>query len=304
MAIRVATFHTSSRILTETLRTQARLSELQLQEATGKVSTDYGGLGTSASRLLNLEVSKSRAQSYATAASLSLGRVEEMYDVCGSIVTVLTELRSKISQATGTLDSTSAAAIQDVARNLLGETILAMNRQYEGRYLFAGDAVNSLPVDEASLPATESVPISTDTAYYQGGSQKASVRLSNDEVLTYGYLASDTAFSKALHVLNLVATVDISSDDAAAAEANTAVLEAIDAMTTVQTMLSLHAQTLERVQQDQLDYIDYADSAASSIGEVDIAAVQVSISTYTAQLQASYSAIAKVAALRLSDYLS
>jgi flagellar hook-associated protein 3 FlgL len=229
--------------------------------------------------------------------------VQVLYSTCDSLIDVLTSLRSKISQASGSLDTVGAQAIQEVARNLLKDAISLMNAQYAGRYLFAGDAIDTLPVSEALLPAVEPVPISTDTAYYNGGDTRTAVRLSSEEVLTYGYLASDTPFSKALHVLNLVATNDISSDDAAAAEANRAVLDAIGEVTNVQTMLSLHAQALERAQQDRLDYVDYADAMASSVGEVDIAEVQASMSTYTAQLQASFSAIAKIANLKLVDYV-
>jgi flagellar hook-associated protein 3 FlgL len=303
MAIRVATFNSSSRVLAETMRTQARLNKLQLQEATGKISTDYGGLGSTAGRLLNLEVTKARAQSYADAASLSNGRVEVMYDTCGSLVDVLTALRAKISQASGSLDTSGAKAISSQAKNLLAEAVSLMNTQFEGRYLFAGDAVDVRPVDESQLPATEPVPIGTSTAYYQGGDTKATVRLSSEETLQYGYLASDTAFSKTLHVLNLVATVDITSDTTAASEASDAVLDAIAEMTNVQTMLSLHSQTLERVQQDRLDYVDYAKEMASTVGEVDIAQVQATLSSYTAQLQASFSAIAKIAGLSLVSYV-
>lgn len=303
MAIRVATFNTSSRILAESMRTQARLSELQLQEATGKISTDYGGLGSASGQLLNLEVSKARAQSYADAASLNGDRVQVMYSTCDSLVDVLSSLRSKISLASGSLDSVGAAAVQEEAKYLLQQAVALMNTQFAGRYVFSGDAVDTVPVDATKLPATETVPISTDTTYYNGGSTPAAVRLSSEEVLTYGYLANDPAFSKALHVLNLVATVDISADSTAAAAANSAVLDALDGITNVQTMLSLHAQTLERVEQDRLDYVDYADAMASSVSEVDIAEVQASLATYTAQLQASFSAIAKISSLKLVDYV-
>jgi flagellar hook-associated protein 3 FlgL len=303
MAIRVATFNTSHRILAETIRTQAHLSQLQIQQATNKVSTDYGGLGSSAGQLLNLEVSKARAQSYADAASLSGNRVQVMYSTCGALVDVLTSLRAKISQASGSLDSVGAKAIQEEAANLLKEAVMLMNKRDAGRYVFSGEAVDTVPVDDTKLPAVEPVPISTSTAYYDGGNTPPAVRLSSEEVLTYGYLASDPAFQKTLHVLNLVATVDISSDKTAAAEANSAVLDAIGEMTNVQTMLSLHAQTLERSRQQWLDSVDTADAMASEVGEVDIAQVQASLSTYTAQLQASFSAIAKISNLKLVDYI-
>ena len=74
-------------------------------------------------------------------------------------------------------------------------------------------------------------------------------------------------------------------------------------MTTVQTKLSLNSKMLERAEQIQTDYVDQATSMASALGDVDVAAVAASLSTYEAQVQAAYSAIAKVQALSLVDYL-
>ncbi|NJO54226.1 MAG: flagellin [Bacteroidales bacterium] len=304
MSMRVATFNTSARMLETTLATQARLTELQMQQATGKISTDYGGLGSSAGRLINVEVSKARAEAFAKAASLSADRVEVMYDACGAIVDVLTELRAKISQASGSLDSVGGQAINAVAAELMEEAAALMNTQFEGRYLFAGSRVDTKPVDLSVLPAQSTAPTSFDTSYYNGDDAVTSVRVSNDDVIEYGVTAADPAFEKTLRVFNLVANMSVVPlDTAAMSEASSMVLEALDAMTTVQTMLSLDARALERAEQNQLDYVDYAESMASNLGEVDIAAVTAKLSTYEAQLQASYSAIAKIQSLRLVDYL-
>jgi flagellar hook-associated protein 3 FlgL len=304
MSMRVATFSASARMLATTLGTQARMNELLIQQATGKISTDYGGLGSSAGRLVNVEVSKARAEAFAKAASLSGDRVEVMYDACGSIVDVLTELRAKISQATGTLDATGGQAINAVAAELMEEAASLMNTQFEGRYLFAGSRVDTKPVDLAALAAQSTAPTTADTSYYVGDDAITSVRVSNDDVIEYGVTAADPAFEKTLRVFNLVSNMSVSPlDTAALTEASSLVLDALDSMTAVQTMLSLDARALERAEQNQLDFVDNAAAMASTLGEVDIAAVAASLSTYEAQLQASYSAISKIQSLRLVDFL-
>lgn len=303
MAMRIATFAASSRVLDETLRSQAQLAKLQLQEASGKISTDYGGLGSTAGRVINVEVSKQRAQAYADAASLSDDRVQVMYDTVGSLVDLLTQLRSDLASASSGLDGTSGAAINATAAEMLNEAASLMNSQFEGRYLFSGSRVDTKPVDVSSLAAATATS-AADTSYYQGDDTVTSVRVSNDDVVSYGVLASDPAFEKTLRALNIVANMTVSPLDSDALDAaSDLVLEAIDGMTTVQTKLSLNSKMLERAEQIQTDYVDQATSMASALGDVDVAAVAASLSTYEAQVQAAYSAIAKVQALSLVDYL-
>ena len=303
MSMRVATFASASHVLDETLRSQARLAALQVQQASGKISTDYGGLGATAGRIINVEVSKQRAQSYADAASLSSDRVQVMYDTVGSLVDLLTQLRSEVSSASSGLDTGSGTAINEVASQMLTEAASLMNSQFEGRYLFSGSRVDTKPVDLTSL-TTATATSTADTSYYQGDDAATSVRVSNDDVVTYGVLASDPAFEKTLRALSLVANMSVSPIDSDALDAaSSLVLDAIDGMTTVQTKLSLNAKTLERAEQIQTDYVDQATSMASTLGDVDVAAVAASLSTYEAQVQAAYSAIAKVQSLSLVDYL-
>ncbi|NJL07827.1 MAG: flagellin [Methylacidiphilales bacterium] len=303
MSMRVATFNSSARMLTTTLNTQARLAELQIQQATGKVSTDYGGLGSSAGSVINMEVSAARAQSFATAASLSRHRVEVMYDACGSLIDVLSELRAHIMYASGSLDTVGAQALNNVARGLWEEAAALMNTHMEGRYLFAGSRVDTRPVDLSALPAPPAPP-PIDESYYMGDDAITSVRVSNDNVLKYGVTANHPAFEKTMRVFNLVVNNMVwPFDPAVVSAANALVLEAMNEMTAVQTLISIDARALERAEQDQLDFVDLAKAMESDLGDVDIAAVAAKMSAYEGQLQAAYSAIGKIQGLRLVDYL-
>lgn len=90
MTMRVATFSMNERMLTASLQTQARMVEMQIQEASGSVSSDYGGLGTDTRKLINLEVALTRSQSYEKAAGEALERAEVMYDALTSVNDLLT----------------------------------------------------------------------------------------------------------------------------------------------------------------------------------------------------------------------
>ena len=69
MSMRVATFASSDRLLDAAMRVQARESEATMQQASGKQSSDYGGLGTTAGRVISLQSSVSLSKSYASAAA-------------------------------------------------------------------------------------------------------------------------------------------------------------------------------------------------------------------------------------------
>jgi flagellar hook-associated protein 3 FlgL len=152
MITRVATFAMSERMLEASLRTQARMSEAQLQQASGTVSSDYGGLGRSAGTLVSLEVSLARSKSQASAAEEAGNRVQVMSDAVGAMSELLSSFRSSLSSAisAGGDDTTLTAT----AQSLLEEFASLLNTRFEGRYLFAGSDTGTVPRIRAIIRAT------------------------------------------------------------------------------------------------------------------------------------------------------
>jgi len=71
----------------------------------------------------------------------------------------------------------------------------------------------------------------------------------------------------------------------------------------LQSKLSINAGTLERAAERQADYQTVLEGTISELRDADITQIAVRIATYETQLQASYSAIAKLQSLSLVDYL-
>jgi flagellar hook-associated protein 3 FlgL len=301
MITRVATFAMSERMLEASLRTQARMSEAQLQQASGAVSTDYGGLGRSAGTLVSLEVSLARSKSQASAAEEAGSRVEVMYDAVGSMSELMSSFRTSLSSAIsagGDDDATLAAT----AQSLLEEFASLLNTRFEGRYLFAGSDTGTAPVDLSAYAATDAAI--QDTSYYQGNSVKASVALSSERTLSYGVTGDASAFEQALRALSAVANASTPPDTDTLQAISDLTVDAIDQLAVVQAKLSIDAATLERSTAAQTDYQDEATSLITSINGADVTALAVELSSYETQLQASYAALAKVQALNLMDYLN
>jgi flagellar hook-associated protein 3 FlgL len=303
MAMRVATFGISEQMIAAALRTQSVMAEQQLAEASGQVSSDFAGYGSSTQQILNLQVSVSRSQSYIDAATQASSKIEVMYSTVNSVADLLTELRTLLTGATNTA-STDATSVTQSAQNMLEEMAALLNTQYSGSYLFGGARSNEAPVDIASgtyVAATS--PSAADTSYYQGDQETASVRVSDSKTVSYGVTADNTAFEQALRAMNLVANNSPLSTDTLN-EALELATSAVDAVGVVQSGISNAASSIERASTFQTEYQSFAETLGSSLTSVDVAAVTAQLATYEAQLTASYAAIAKVQGLNLASYLS
>ena len=300
MAMRVATFASSDRMLAASLRTQARMAELQMQQASGTISSSYGGLGRSTKPLLDLEASLKTSQAYASAAKEASGRVEMMYSTMSSIANLLTEFRGQIT-AMMSADSgdSSLLTLVSAAEGFREELASLLNTTFEGRYLFSGDATQTAPVDLTGYAADAET---ASTAYYQGDHTVTTVKIARDQTVAYGVTADNAAFEQAFRALSIVADAD-SIDSELLQSSYDLIVSSLDATIAVQSRLSVNASTLERSVERQGDYETYLDAMISELKDADVTQIVVTLTSYETQLQASYSAIAKVQSLNLLDYL-
>lgn len=303
MVMRVATFANSQQMIAAALRTQATMAEQQVQESSGLKSTDYGGYGSSAQQIINLQVSVTRAQSYIDTATQVGSKVEVMYSAVNSMADLVSEFRSQLTSASGGT-STALTSVTQSAQDMITEMASLLNTQYGGKYVFGGGLTDQAPVDisSTSYPAATS-PSTASTSYYKGNDEIASCRVSEGDSISYGVTADNSAFEQALRAMNLVANASTLSTTTLD-EALSLAEKAVDAIGVVQSQISSASSSIERASTFQSDYQSFAQSLATDLTSVDVAAVTASLSTYQAQLTASYSAIAKVQSLNLVSYLS
>jgi flagellar hook-associated protein 3 FlgL len=302
MQMRVATFAINDQMIASALRTQSTMANQQIQEASGLISSDFGGLGSSAQQVLNLQVSVTRAQSYIDAATQTNSKIQVMYSAVNSVSDLVTQFRTLLTSASSA-SSTDAASVTETAKNMLEQMASLLNTQYNGGYLFGGSATKTAPVDISSATyAAASSPSTADTNYYQGDSQLGAVRVSDNQTVSYGVTADNTAFEQIMRAMNLVASNSPLSTDTLN-EALDLAVDSIDKLGVVQTRISNASASIERASAYQTEYQSYAQTLGSDLTSVDVAAVTAKLSTYQAQLTASYAAIAKVQSLNLASYL-
>ena len=301
MVMRVATFALSDQMIAAAMRTEAAMADEQTQESSGVKSEYFAGYGSDTQHVVNLQVSVTRAQSYIDAATLADNKTQVMYSAIGQVTDLITSLRSQLSAAT-TGSSTTTASVIASAQQMLTEMGSLMNTQYDNQYLFGGARTASKPVDLSSFASGTGSTTTADTSYYKGDDEIASVKVADDQTVSYGITADNPAFEQVMRVLKFVANSStLSSTDLS--NALDLASSALDATATVQAKLSSAASQIEQAQSRQSDYQSYAQTLASDLTGVDVAAVTAQLSAYQAQLTASYSAIAKIQSLNLASYL-
>ncbi len=200
---RVSTVNMHNLTIGSALQVQSQLAAAQVQEASGLAAQDFGTLGgANTNQLLNLETQISEAQTFASNAQTVGNRTQAMYSAIGTMVTMVTQLQSRISQASSAPDNSSLpAAMQNMQQQLASE----MNQQMGGSYLFAGSNVSTPPVSLTKYtPAASFDPTAPDTSYYTGDTRTLSVQLSMQQTINYGVNANSPGFEEAMRAVQTV----------------------------------------------------------------------------------------------------
>lgn len=300
--MRVATFASIDQMIDSTMTAEAAMATKETQESSGLVSTDYGGYGAEAGQVINLQVSVSQATAFANAATAAEDRASAMSSALTSISDLMTSFRTDLTEATSTDGSTD---LQDTASELLQQMASELNTQYEGEYIFAGGQTGTEPVDISDPPYAAATATSTaDTSYYLGDDTVTSVRVSDQQVISYGITADNTAFEQALRALNMVANASSSDVDSATISAASTLMEsAIEDLSDLQGKLAADTSAIESAGEEQTSYETFANTMVEDLTNVDVAQVTANITAYQDQLEASYAAISKIESLNLADYL-
>jgi len=301
MSMRIATFSNADQMIAGALRTQATMANLQTQEASGLKSEYLAGFGADTQHVVNLQVSVTRAQSYIDAATLADSKTQVVYSAIGQVSDVVSQLRKALSAASSGGSTANAAAISS-AQQLLQQMAGILNTQYDGQYVFGGARTSTAAADVSTFASGTGSLTVTDTSYYRGDGELASVRVSDGQSVTYGVTADNPAFEKVMRVLKFVANSSTLSGTDITAALKLAD-QTVDDVATVQAKLSDAASRIESAKSQQTDFKSYAESLNTDLTSVDVAAVTAQLSTYQAQLTASYTAISKIQSLNLASYL-
>ncbi|MEL0021717.1 MAG: hypothetical protein VW709_17770 [Rickettsiales bacterium] len=317
---RVATLAQQQLITSNALRTQRNVSELQVQVASGKKTQAFSGIADDAGRLVNLKSELSQAEQFIQNITITEKRLDLMAFALDQIEEIARKARTDFA---GAINGSAADDIQLslLAQASLDQVVEILNSKDDSRFLFAGGAVETKPVNLSNAAYTAPAPGSpptfvqtVETGYYQGDSIVQSTRADDGFNVSYGIKADEVAFEKLIRTLDNVSNVTFT--DPITTQEKTFLRDAITEMTellenngTDKTLTDLRADIgLDRVVLDSLknkhtNFLQFAQDSISEIENVNTAEAVSLLNFEQVQLEASFTTIARIQTLSLSNFL-
>lgn len=303
---RTSTYSQNLSLINNITETQYKVSETTLQIASGKTAQSYSEIATRSLELKLFEQDLAMTNQYIQNVTVATTRLQTIDSYLESMSDMAIELLGQIQSALNgnNIEEVDFSKISD---SFLAEIKSLLNGQQEGRYLFSGSATNIPPVDlddvnytpKAGLPST----FTADTDYYQGNNQTQTVRIGDDNQITYGFSADEKAFEELLRGVAYIGYASTNLDDTVLEEAYKLVQSALDGLSDMRTEVGGQLGIMDRTQRNHRDYATYIENSISSIEDVDVAEATSQLSFDQVQLQAAYIALNRITSLTLLDYV-
>jgi flagellar hook-associated protein 3 FlgL len=300
---RVTTLSQQTRLLSFVGDTQRRFDELQTQIASGHKAQNYQGVARDSGRLITLEATHLKITQYVESNGTVERRLNTMESSLAQLIDVMTSFKTLLVNA---LNASNAADLDlnNQAQQHLTEAAALLNVQQDGRYLFSGSRTDVAPVDLTALPASYTVPTAdgASAAYYQGNAQVLEVRADDLLTVSYGVLASDPAFERALRGIDVVVK-GAPTDRTMLNHALDVVNQALDGLPDVRTRIGLDRNTLESVNDRHQEFLLFAEENISDIENVDIPETVTRLNEAQVTLEASYMTLSRLSQTTLMNFL-
>lgn len=307
-----------------------RLQTMMGQVSTGKKAQTFGQLGGEATTSLSLRARGELLNGYLSSINTVKLRTETMTTAMKDIASSSTDLLAKMNAISegGTPDLT---VLKNAAQNTLSEVLQRINSRVDGKYVFAANISDQMPLTDMSLAATN---IATELANYQTGTPAATVianidaltdaqlgfdsdlagagnvtvRVDDNLSLNYTVKGNETGFKDMIKGLAMIANLEY--DPAHASDFWTLFNEAKTRIDSGSRAVDLRNGQLgvARTQMNDLlkSHQDLALVVEGNIGDVEdvnVAQVSASLQTLQFQIQATYATISQVTQLSILDYI-
>ncbi|MBT5495449.1 MAG: hypothetical protein HOK54_06890 [Alphaproteobacteria bacterium] len=320
VATRVSTLAQQQLITSNALRTQRNVNDLQVQIASGKKTQSFSGIADDAGRLVNLKSELSQAEQFIQNITITEKRLDLMAFALDQIEDIARKARTDFA---GALNGSAADDIQLslLAQASLDQVVEVLNTKDDSRFLFAGGALETKPVNLSNANYTAPAPGSpptfvqtVETGYYQGDAVVQSTRADDGFNVAYGINADESAFEKLIRTLDNVSNVTFTDPITAQektflSEAMVELTELIDNNGVDKTLSDLRADIgLDRVVLDNIrdkhnGFLQFSQDSIAEIENIDPAEVITSLNFEQIQLEASFTTIARIQTLSLSNFL-
>ena len=297
MVTRVGDFAQHGRMTGYMLHTQTQLRSVNEQIASGTRAKRYDALGNDAALFVRSQSALQRTTDFVTQNQRLVDRTNAMDVAMGDMIDIVTRLRTLLIQR---LDATTggnlpldveAAAMTEQLTNLL-------NRNVDGRYLFAGSMTDQAPV-QLSGPLLDP----SDDGYYRGDRLLLAGRVDLDVTLTYGVHAGEAAFTNALAALGNAQLGHEAGDRTMLGDALDFANVALDELIRRRADLNTTTARVETITASQQGSLLYLQNTLSDLNDTDIPFAMSQMALHQVALEASFATMAQLNRLTLTDYL-
>ena len=305
---RVTTNTQSQYLLSQIMKANVALDTTQAQIASGKVSTDYVGIGDKTAALEGARAAAARADAYASNTQLAVTQTDLQDTQLTTLSGLAEQLKEAISTAVGDSDGTNLMATADdifqQASSILNST------DANGNYIYGGGQGNTKPFAATSL---SDLATGTVSSFFQNGTQKTSVLVGDGQSVQIGVLASDigtqlmTALQNLQNADSPSGSLDGSLTSTQTANLTNNVLpSATTAYTGLNNATAANGETYARLQDDvttQQSLSTLYKGFVSDIEDADMTQAATKLSLNQTALQAALEVSAKLGQLSLLNYL-
>jgi len=306
---RVATNSQTSYMVSQIAKANAALDKTSQQVASGKVSSDYTGIGDKTAALESARAVADRSSAYAASAQLAVTQTDLQDTQLTTLEGLASDLKSAIQSAVANADGTglmsTVESIFSQAKALLNST------DSNGSYLYGGQITDTAPFTADTLADLDSAGVD---ASFVDGTTKKSVTIGDGQTQQIGVLASDIGKDlmttlKSLYDMNLAGdlpdgTLTQDQCDQLTSGALATATTALQSITTANANNGTAYSTLQDVVTNQGNMNTLYTGFVSDIEDVDMATALSKLSADQTALQAALTVTSKLSSISLLDYIS
>lgn len=313
---RVGTFALFNKIRFATQQSQNQVADLQIQASTGLKSQTYMGIARQVESMTVNENIFSRSKRYMDNIQVAQTRIDVMDSALQSIIDKTSAFRADLVSALNG-DNFDQAPFNLQAEGLMSELANLFNTKLNGRYLFAGDATNTAPVDITAWGDPMPMPVDSDLvttgfqvtdfalaipanaveyaeyySYYNGDTGTQTVRADDNVTVDYTIRADSTGAAKLMYAMRLAATFNGAATDDEKRQRLDAALDtiqgAISDLINDRATLGVRGKQLEGMAEEHNTFSLMTQDIISEIQGVDIPQTISELTSYQTLMQSAF----------------
>jgi flagellar hook-associated protein 3 FlgL len=305
---RVATNAQSQLMLSQIMQSENALNKSQAQVTTGKVATDYAGIGDKTAVLEATRSLSERTTAYQSATTAASTQVDLQNTQLSTLSDLANTLRTDITTAVANNDGSQ---LMSDAQSVMDQLNQVLNsKDANGNYIYGGDNNDQPPVTVSSL--SDLTSLSNVSQAFQNGTKTSSVMVADGQSVQVGVLASDVG-SQMMQTLKDIAdyvnTNGSLTSDMTSTQSNFLsgeIQSATDAGTQVNAVASTNGsnyQALQNALTTQTSMSTTYNGFVSDLENVDMATAITNLNQNQVALQAAMEVTSQIGQISLLNYL-